>query len=109
MTPLKRIAFIGNHLPRHCGIATFTHDLNRAVANACPTIETCVIAMTDPGRSYDYSSAVGFQVRDDQIADYIAGAKFLNEGGFDVVCLQHEYGIFGGDAGKNILALLSTI
>ena len=58
MIPLQRVAFIGNHLPRRCGIATFTHDLHRAVATARPDLETGVVAMTDRGRSYDYPSAV---------------------------------------------------
>ena len=58
MTSLRRVAFIGNHLPRRCGIATFTHDLHRSVATARPDLETCVVAMTDPGGTYDYPPAV---------------------------------------------------
>src|SRR3954453_22396646 len=102
MNPLPRVAFIGNHLPRRCGIATFTHDLHRAVATARPELETCVVAMTDTGRTYDYPSAVRFQIRDEVVGDYVQAAEFLNKAGFDVACLQHEYGIFGGDAGGNV-------
>ena len=54
MSPLQRVAFIGNHLPRRCGIATFTHDLHRAVSLDRPDLETGVVAMTDPGHTYDY-------------------------------------------------------
>lgn len=57
MTPIRRIAFIGNSLPRHCGIATFTTDLQQAVAAACPGVETCIVAMTDHGHEYDYRTA----------------------------------------------------
>jgi glycosyltransferase involved in cell wall biosynthesis len=109
MSPLQSIAFIGNHLPRHCGIATFTHDLHRGVSIARPDLETCVVAMTDPGRTYDYPAAVRFQVHDDMIAEYIQAAEFLNNARFDVACLQHEYGIFGGEAGGNITELLSRL
>ena len=109
MKPLQRVAFIGNHLPRRCGIATFTHDLHRAVSTARPDLETCVVAMTDPGRTYDYPPAVRFQIRDDAIGDYVQAAEFLNTAGFDVVSLQHEYGIFGGEAGGNIIELLSRL
>ena len=109
MKQLQRVAFIGNHLPRRCGIATFTHDLHRAVATARPDLETCVVAMTDPGGTYDYPPAVRFQIRDDVIGDYVQAAEFLNNAGFDVVCLQHEYGIFGGEAGGNIVELLSRL
>ena len=109
MKQLQRVAFIGNHLPRRCGIATFTHDLHRAVATARPDLETCVVAMTDPGRTYDYPTAVRFQIRDDVVGDYVETAEFLNNAGFDVACLQHEYGIFGGEAGGNIIELLSRL
>jgi glycosyltransferase involved in cell wall biosynthesis len=109
MASVQRVAFIGNHLPRRCGIATFTHDLHQAVSTSRPDIETCVIAMTDPGRQYDYPSAVRFQVRDEKLGDYVQAAEVLNAASFDAVSLQHEYGIFGGEAGSNIVELLSCL
>ena len=109
MTPLRRIAFIGNSLPRRCGIATFTTDLERAVSNSRPNVETCIVAMNDHGQTYDYPKSVAFQIKDDTIDDYVRAAAFLNAGEFDVVCLQHEFGIFGGDAGAHILELLSRL
>ena len=109
MSPLQRVAFIGNHLPRRCGIATFTHDLHRAVSFDRPDMETGVITMTDPGRTYDYPPAVRLQIHDEAIGEYIQAAEFLNDERFDVVCLQHEYGIFGGEAGRNITELLSRL
>ena len=105
----QRLAFIGNHLPRRCGIATFTHDLHLAISTAAPGLGTCVVAMTDPGRTYDYPPAVRLQIHDERIGDYVRAAEFLNKGGFDVVSLQHEYGIFGGEAGRNIIELLSRL
>ncbi len=109
MIPLKRVAFIGNHLPRRCGIATFTHDLRRAVSTSRLDLETCVVAMTDPGSTYDYPSAVRFQIHDEVVGEYVRAADYLNDARFDVVCLQHEYGIFGGEAGGNIIELLSRL
>jgi glycosyltransferase involved in cell wall biosynthesis len=109
MKPLQSVAFIGNHLPRRCGIATFTHDLYRAVSIARRKLETCVVAMTDSGHTYDYSPAVRFQIHDEMIGEYVQAAEFLNNEGFDIVSLQHEYGIFGGDAGGNIMELLSRL
>ncbi|HJQ17781.1 MAG TPA: glycosyltransferase family 4 protein [Allosphingosinicella sp.] len=105
----RRVAFIGNALPRRCGIATFTTDLQQAVAAARVSIETTIVAMNDHGEAYDYDSTVGFEIRDNVIADYLDAAQHLNEGGFDLVCLQHEFGIFGGSAGDHILALLSRL
>jgi glycosyltransferase involved in cell wall biosynthesis len=109
MKLFQRVAFIGNYLPRRCGIATFTHDLHRAVSTGRPDLETCVVAMTDSDRTYDYPSAVRFEIHDDRIGDYVKAAEFLNGAGFDVVSLQHEYGIFGGEAGGNVLELLSRL
>jgi glycosyltransferase involved in cell wall biosynthesis len=109
MKSLQRVAFIGNYLPRRCGIATFTHDLHQAVAAARPDLETCIVAMTDPDQAYDYPSAVRFEVHEETIGDYVKAAAFLNNAGFDVVSLQHEYGIFGGQAGGNIIEILSRL
>jgi len=67
------------------------------------------VAMTDHGQAYDYPASVAFQVRDDAIEDYVRAADFLNAGRFDIACLQHEFGIFGGEAGANILELLPRL
>lgn len=109
MKPFQRVAFIGNHLPRRCGIATFTHDLHRAVSTTRPDLETCVVAMNDTGGTHDYPAAVQFQIQDETIDDYAQAADLLNAAPFDVVCLQHEYGIFGGDAGGHIVELLKRL
>jgi glycosyltransferase involved in cell wall biosynthesis len=109
MTPLRRIAVIGNSLPRRCGIATFTTDLQQAISTSRPTLETCIVAMTDHGQTYDYPKAVAFQIQDNKIEQYIRAADFLNAGRFDTVCLQHEFGIFGGEAGGHVLELLSRL
>jgi len=109
VTQLSRIAFIGNSLPRHCGIATFTTDLQQAIATSGADLETCIVAMNDNGNAYDYPSAVRHQVRDNRIEDYVGAADFLNAGRFDAVSLQHEFGIFGGEAGSHIMALLSRL
>jgi len=109
MTPLARVALIGNHLPRRCGIATFTHDLNQAIGGSRPGLETGVVAMTDHGRTYAYPPAVRFQIRDEVIKDYTKAADYLNNERFEVVSLQHEFGIFGGEAGNYITTLLSRL
>ncbi len=109
MTRLSRLAFIGNSLPRRCGIATFTTDLQQAIAASRADLETCIVAMTDNGQAYDYPAVVGFQINDDRTEDYVRAAEFLNAGRFDGVSLQHEFGIFGGDAGDHVMTLLSRL
>jgi glycosyltransferase involved in cell wall biosynthesis len=109
LTPPRRIALIGNSLPRRCGIATFTSDLQRAISNSGPNLQTSVVAMTDHDQTYDYPTSVVLQIRDDNVQEYARAAASLNAGRFDVVCLQHEFGIFGGDAGAHILELLTRL
>ncbi len=109
MSKLRQIAFIGNSLPRRCGIATFTSDLQRAVAERRPDLETSIVAMTDCGHTYAYPAKVIAQIRDERPADYLAAADVLNAGHIDIVSLQHEFGIFGGEAGGDILELLSRL
>jgi glycosyltransferase involved in cell wall biosynthesis len=109
MKPLQRLAFIGNHLPRRCGIATFTHDLHAAVSSARPKLDTCVVAMADQAGEQAYKHPVRYTVRDHVLEDYARTADILNAERFDVVSLQHEYGIFGGEAGSHIIELLSRL
>jgi glycosyltransferase involved in cell wall biosynthesis len=109
VTPIRRVAFIGNSLPRRCGIATFTTDLQQATSISRPNLATCIVAMTDHGQAYDYPASVALQIKDGNIEDYARAVDFLNAGRFDAVCLQHEFGIFGGEAGAHILDLLSRL
>jgi hypothetical protein len=82
VTPLRRIALIGNSLPRRCGIATFTTDLEHAISTSRPNLETSIVAMTDHGQAYDYPASVALQVKDDSIEEYVRAAAFLNAGRF---------------------------
>ncbi len=109
MTGINRVAFVGNSLPRRCGIATFTTDLQQAVAAWRPQIDTCIVAMNNDGHRYNYPPTVRMQIDDDRLEDYVHAAGVLNAGGFDAVSLQHEFGIFGGEAGGNVLALVSRL
>lgn len=108
MRPL-RVAFIGNALPRRCGIATFTTDLELAVSALDEVAETAIVAMCDPGGDYRYPPMVRLTIAQDDPADYRAAAQYINSGGFDVACLQHEFGIFGGEAGSHVLGLIGAL
>jgi glycosyltransferase involved in cell wall biosynthesis len=104
-----RIAFIGNYLPRQCGIATFTTDLCNAVAAEYGSGRLFAIPVNDPESSYEYPERVRTELTQEDLASYERTAEFLNFNGNDLVCLQHEYGIFGGTAGSHILALLRKL
>ena len=109
-TPLPtRIAFIGNYLPRQCGIATFTTDLCTALAAEYGEGRQFAIPVNDPDSSYDYPERVRLEITQEVLASYERAADFLNFNGNDLVCLQHEYGIYGGIAGSHILTLLRKL
>ena len=104
------IAFVGNYLPRKCGIATFTHDLCEAVAQQAPRdTDVFAVAMNDKHAGYPYPPRVRFEVRENQRKDYRLAAEFLNTNQVSAVCLQHEYGIFGGTFGGHILSMLRRL
>jgi glycosyltransferase involved in cell wall biosynthesis len=108
-THLEQIAFIGNYLPRQCGIATFTTDVSQAVAARYPETSCFAIAVNDTPTGYNYPPAVRFELVEQELSSYQRAADFLNVNNVDLICLQHEYGIFGGVAGSHILALLRDL
>ena len=104
-----RIAFVGNHLPRQCGIATFTTDLCAALTVEYGEGRLFAIPVNDPDSSYEYPEDVRLELEQEDLASYERAAEFLNFNGNDLVCLQHEYGIYGGVAGRHVLALLHKL
>ncbi|PTD18530.1 glycosyltransferase family 4 protein [Sphingomonas fennica] len=103
------IALIGNHPPRMCGIATFTADVRAALLAARPDLVADVYAMDEPGGLHAYPPQVVCQIGQADLADYRAAARRINQDGVDLVCVQHEYGIFGGAAGAHLLRLLDRV
>ncbi len=105
--PLNRIAFVGNYVPRQCGLATFTHDLRAAVVAQLPATECHVVAIDDD--PLVYPPEVRLTATFDDPAAYRRAAEWITIANADVVSLQHEYGIFGGAAGSDVLHLLREL
>ena len=106
---IKKVIFIGNYLPRKCGIATFTTDLCESFSLKYPDTTCDVMPVTDIPEGYVYPERVHFEITEQDVNSYKQGAEFINISNADIVCLQHEYGIFGGQAGSYILTLLRSI
>ena len=106
---IRRIGVVGNHLPRHCGIATFTTHLAGSLADTAPDLDCFVVAVNDPGQRHAYPGRVRFEIAEADPASYRRAADYLNVNGVDVVCVQHEFGIFGGKAGGHLLGLLREL
>ena len=105
----SRVAFVGNYLPRQCGIATFTTDLCAALGGEYGSERFFAIPVNDPESSYDYPEQVRLELDQEDPASYERAAEFLNFNGNDLVSLQHEYGIYGGIAGGYILPFLRKL
>ncbi|KAF0141867.1 MAG: group 1 glycosyl transferase [Stygiobacter sp.] len=106
---INRIAFIGNYLPRQCGIATFTTDLCEAIATQYMDTTCIAMPVNDIEDGYAYPTRVRFELVEKDIESYLRAADFLNINDVDMVCVQFEYGIYGGKAGSHILSLLREL
>lgn len=106
ITQLNKIAFLGDYLPRKCGIATFTHDLRNSVAKHLPQTECMVVAVTDRPGEYRYPPEVRFEIHEQNLEDYRRAAEFLRFQDVETICVQHEFGIYGGSAGGHLLTFL---
>lgn len=105
----SRVAVVGNYLPRKCGIATFTTDLCDAIHAEYGDTELLALPVNDIAEGYSYPARVRFELCEENLGSYGQAADFLNFSNIDLVCLQHEYGIFGGPAGAHILELLRRL
>lgn len=103
------VAVIGNYLPRQCGIATFTTDLVESLSAEAPDIQCWAVVMNDTPDGYQYPEKVRFEINQNKLSDYRVASEFLGINQIDVVCVQHEFGIFGGPAGSHLLKLLGEL
>jgi glycosyltransferase involved in cell wall biosynthesis len=106
---INSVAVIGNYLPRQCGIATFTTDLVEAISAEAPDIYCWAVAMNDKPEGYPYPEKVRFEINQNKLSDYNITSQFINISQTDIVCVQHEYGLFGGTAGSHLLKLLGNL
>ncbi len=106
---IRKIAFVGNYLPRLCGIATFTTDVCTSVAAQFPEVACFAVPVNDVEGGYDYPPEVRFEIEEQNLSSYRRAADFLSINDVDVLCVQHEYGIYGGPAGGHLLALLREV
>jgi len=106
---IRRVAFLGDYVPRKCGIATFTADLLTAIAAEQTQTECFAVPVNDNEGGYEYPDVVRFEIEEQDLSSYQRAADFLNISNVDIVCLQHEFGIFGGPAGSHVLALLRAL
>lgn len=105
----NRFALVCDYVPRQCGIATFSHDVVQTLTRSSPGAECLVVPVNDVPEGYAYPPEVRFEIAEQDLKSYQRAADFLNFSDAEVVCLQHEFGIFGGPAGSHVLALLRQL
>jgi glycosyltransferase involved in cell wall biosynthesis len=105
----KKVAFISSYMPRRCGIATFTSDLinNMKLADG-EGFEPVVIAM-ESGAELEYDKPVKLTIRKNVKYDYVSAADYINFSDIDIVSVQHEFGLFGGEGGSYLNLLLERV
>lgn len=107
--PTTHLGFVGDYVPRRCGIATFTDAICEAIAAEFPKTKCIVGSVNDREEGYDYPHRVRFEIAEQEIASYQRAAEFLNINNVEVLSVQHEFGIYGGDSGSHLLALLRDV
>lgn len=107
----SKICFFSNYPPKKCGIATFTRDLVEAMDKRFnPKLKSEVAALNDSENFYNYPKKVIIELDKEDIEDYIQSAKRINENPeIKIVCVQHEFGIFGGKEGSYLIPFLETL
>ncbi len=104
-----KIALVGSFPPRRCGIATFTADVAKSLIKADPKVSCEVVAVLDATDDVPADAIVRHTIRQETEADYIQTARRLNESAVDVVCIQHEFGIYGGPSGQMLIPFMNAL
>ncbi len=102
-----RVALVSTFVPRECGLATFTDDVATAVGGH--GIACRVVALERAGQGFTYDRRVVGTIQEDRLADYTAAADLIHNSGVDIVSVQHEFGIFGGEECDHLSTLLSRL
>ncbi|THF72837.1 glycosyltransferase family 4 protein [Cohnella fermenti] len=109
-TRTLQVAYVSTYVPKKCGLATYTHHLREAVMEARQAVvPDPVVAMCNPDEVSGYGESWHLPLLKNEQDDYLRIADTLNKSSVDVVSLQHEFGIFGGDAGGHVLGLLDRL
>src|SRR3989344_8251097 len=106
-----RVIYVSSYIPRKCGIATFTKDLTNAINVLNPYGLAEILAITDPAANngYNYPWEVKYRIQQEEQGEFMAAADYINSSSAEIVCLQHEFGLFGGKDGSYIVDFLKKV
>ncbi len=104
-----RIIYISSYIPRYCGIATYTKDLTNAINLLNPYALAEIMATTRPKEHINYPWEVKYKIKQEDLRTYLEAANYINQSSSDIVSLQHEYGLFGGQSGEYIIPFVESL
>ena len=108
---LPEILFITSYPPSECGIATYTQDLMTAINDKfCKSFSLRVCALEGKETNLQYPNEVKYVLNTTEFEDYDSLAQKINaDGNLDIVFIQHEFGLYGGNYGDYLLQFLAEI
>lgn len=104
-----RVIYVSSYIPRYCGIATYTKDLTNGINLLNPYALAEIMVMNREVEKLEYPWEVKFKIEQDNLSTYLQAAEYINQSGADLVCLEHEFGIFGGKSGEYILPFIESL
>ncbi|MDO9028459.1 MAG: glycosyltransferase family 4 protein [Candidatus Roizmanbacteria bacterium] len=104
-----RVIYVSSYIPRYCGIATYTKDLTNAINLLNPYALAEIMATTRPKERINYPWEVKYKIEQDNLSTYLRAAEYINQSGANIVCLEHEFGLFGGNNGEYILPFIESL
>lgn len=104
----RNIVFLGTSLPRECGIATFTQDLLDELKHIKGFNKPRIIAINN-NETYDYEDQVMKEIDQHKLSDYIETANYLSTSEVDLLVIQHEFGIYGGESGEYLIPFVERL
>jgi len=104
-----RVIYISTYIPQKCGIATFTKDVTNAINMLNPYALAEIMAIVKPGENPDFPWEVKYRIEKDNLNSYSEAAKYINNSCADVVMIEFEFGIFGGNCGEYVIPFVKEI
>lgn len=104
-----KVIYVSSYIPRKCGIATFTKDLTNDINQLNPYALAEIMALNKNGEDLSYPWETKYKINQEELISFLQAAEYINQSSADIVCLQHEFGLFGGKCGEFVLPFIESI
>lgn len=104
-----KVIYVSSYIPRKCGIATFTKDLTNDINQLNPYALAEIMALNKNGEDLSYPWETKYKINQEELISFLQAAEYINQSSADIICLQHEFGLFGGKCGEFVLPFIESI